>query len=122
MDFKTIRIKTLTSVSCLVRFHVLSCDSRFAGKNSGLPKSKSKFSVDFIGCACWAPLQQRVFVEHRQNLTDFTQIFDSKCLVHVQASAMINFTRIHCKHRKISLAKLDLSPRGCLGRPIYANA
>ena len=43
-------------------------------------KLKSKFSVDFIGCACWTPPWQRVFVEYRQNLTDFTQIFDSKGL------------------------------------------
>ena len=35
-ESKTIRIKTLTSVSCSVRFEVFSCDSCFAGKNSGL--------------------------------------------------------------------------------------
>ena len=35
-ESKTIRIKTLTSVSCSLRFEVFSCDSCFAGKNSGL--------------------------------------------------------------------------------------
>ena len=35
-ESKTIRIKTLTSISCLVRFEVFSCDSCFAGKYSGL--------------------------------------------------------------------------------------
>ena len=55
-ESQTIRIKTLTSFSCLVRFEVFSCDSCFAGKNSGLLHLKSKFSVDFIGCACWTLL------------------------------------------------------------------
>ena len=36
MESKTIRIKTLTSISCSVRFEVFSCDSCFAVKNSGL--------------------------------------------------------------------------------------
>ena len=35
-ESKTIQIKTLTSISCSVRFEVFSCDSCFAGKNSGL--------------------------------------------------------------------------------------
>ena len=35
-ESQTIRIKTLTSVSCSVRFQVFSCDSCFAGKNSSL--------------------------------------------------------------------------------------
>ena len=36
MESQTIRIKTLTSVSCSVRFQVFSFDSCFAGKNSSL--------------------------------------------------------------------------------------
>ena len=50
-----------------------------------------------------------LFVEYRQNLTDFTQIFDSKGLFHVHTSAILNFAHMHYIRSKISLAKLDLT-------------
>ena len=85
MESQTIRIVALTSVSCSVR-----------------SKLKSKFSVDFIGYACWTLLQQRVFVGHWQNVTDFTQIFDSRCLFNMLTFALLNFACIHYIRRKIS--------------------
>ena len=47
MESQTIRIKILTSVSCSVRFQVFSCDSCFAGKNSGLLQTEIKVSSRF---------------------------------------------------------------------------
>ena len=46
-ESQTIRIKTLTSVSCSVRFEVFSCDSCFAGKNSGLLQIEIKVFSQF---------------------------------------------------------------------------
>ena len=47
MESQTIRIKTITTVSCSVRFKVFSCDSCFAGKNSGLFQIEIKVSSRF---------------------------------------------------------------------------
>ena len=47
MESQTIRIKTLTSVSCSVRFQVFSFDSCFAGKNSSLFQIEIKVFSSF---------------------------------------------------------------------------
>ena len=76
MESQTIRIKTPTTVSCSVRFQVFSCDSCFAGKNSGLFLIEIKVSSRF----------------HRVYLLDSTI---ATCFRRIQA----NFDRFYSNFR-----------------------
>ena len=76
MESQTIRIKTPTTVSCSVKFQVFSCDSCFAGKNSGLFLIEIKVSSRF----------------HRVYLLDSTI---ATCFRRIQA----NFDRFYSNFR-----------------------
>ena len=51
MESQTIRIKTLTTVSCSVRFKSSLVTRALLEKIRAFSKLKSKFPVDFIRCA-----------------------------------------------------------------------
>ena len=108
-ESKTIRIKTLTSVSCSVRFEVFSNDSRFAGKNSGLLQIEIKVFSRFHRVCLLNSTIATCFRRIQAKFDRFYSIFDSKGLFHVHTSAILNFAHIHYIRSKISLAKLDLS-------------
>ena len=108
-ESETIRIETLTSVSCSVRFEVFSCDSCFAGKNSGLLQIEIKVFSRFHRVCLLNSTIATCFRRIQAKFDRFYSIFDSKGLFHVHTSAILNFAHIHYIRSKISLAKLDLS-------------
>ena len=108
-ESETIRIETLTSVSCSVRFEVFSCDSCFAGKNSDLLQIEIKVFSRFHRVCLLNSTIATCFRRIQAKFDRFYSIFDSKGLFHVHTSAILNFAHIHYIRSKISLAKLDLS-------------
>ena len=115
-ESKTIRIKTLTSVSCSLRFEVFSCDSCFAGKNSGLLQIEIKVFSRFHRVCLLNSTIATCFRRIQAKFDRFYSNFREQGPLHVHTSAMLNFAHIYYIHSKISLAKLGLSPRGCHGR------
>ena len=79
-ESKTIRIKTLTSISCSVRFEVFSCDSCFAGKNSGLLQIEIKVFSRFHRVCLLNSTIATCFRRIQAKFDRLTQIFESKGL------------------------------------------
>ena len=121
MDSQTIRIKTLTSVSCSVRFQVFSCDSWFAGKYWGLFQIEIKVFSQFSRVCLLDSSTATCFRRTQAKFDRFYSNFRQQVPLLCACIRVLNFARIHCIRSKISLAKLDLGPRGCHGRLIYAK-
>ena len=121
MDSQTIRIKTLTSVSCSVRFQVFSSDSWFAGKNWGLFQIEIKVFSQFRRVCLLDSSTATCFRRTQAKFDRFYSNVRQKVPLLCTCIRVLNFARIHCIRSKISLAKLDLGSRGCHGRLIYAK-